>query len=318
MRRNSLTFIIILVTTLSYPQQKDSISVKFNNILLKLESKIINTRPGNEYVIRSFTSTLEKIRIGEVSAVFDDELNYGISGCASAYILDDGTICFSFGKFVLDIYDAFPVLAEGIIVHEFQHIYDFMTKPKLIEISRTNPIEKSYFEVDGLTIEGIFFNSYLRKTDRVSKLESFFLDDARSGFWSVTAVFEKVDLELLHQIDDVEKNTKSKDEAIQKFINIGRELLDRIEFNDNDWNNYCNLISLRTFSYYSRQVIFDIQFATEGTKIGDKELKLSNFPEVDLIVNETLNIINMHKNSLSDFRNKIINSFDEEIKLAIK
>ena len=318
MHRNSLTFIIILITTFCYAQQQDSISIKFNKVLLKLEAKIMNTRPGNEYVIRSFTSTLQKIRQGEVSAVFDDELNYGISGCVSANITNDGAISFSFGKFVLDVYDAFPVLAEGIIVHEFQHIYDFMTKPKLIEISRTNPIEKSYFEVDGLTIEGIFFNTYTSKTDRVSKLENFFLDDARSGYWSVTAIFEKVDLHLLHKIDDVEKNTKSKDEAIQRFINIGRELLDRIEFNDNNWNNYCNLVSLRTFSYYSRQVIFDILFATEGTEIADNELQLSNFPEVDSIVNESLDIINKHKNLFSDFRSNIISSFDEEIILALK
>ena len=109
---------------------------------------------------------------------------------------------------MLDIYDAFPVLAEGIIVHEFQNIYYFMTKPKLIKISRNNPIEKSYFEVDDLTIEGKFFNTYLRKTDRVSKLESSFLDDAGNGYWSATAIFEKVDLQLLYQIDDVEKKAK--------------------------------------------------------------------------------------------------------------
>ena len=61
-------------------------------------------------------------------------------GYASTYIFDDATISFWFGKFVLDIYDAFPVLTEGIIVQEFQHIYYFMTKPKLIEINRNNPI----------------------------------------------------------------------------------------------------------------------------------------------------------------------------------
>ncbi len=318
MVRNNLTFILILLSCLVNAQQLESISTKFNDILLNLEDKITNTEPGNEYVVRSFNFTLEKIRQGEVSAVFDDKLNYGITGCASANILEDGSINFSFGKFLIDAYEAFPILVEGIIVHEFQHVYDFATKPRLIEISRSNPIEKSYFEVDGITIEGIYFNSYRTKSDNISRLENFFLAEINSGFWSVIAIFDRVDLQLLHQIDDVEKNTETKEEAIQNFINIGRELLDRVEFNDNNWNNYCNLVSLRTFSFYSRQVVFDILFVTEGKELTDDELKLSDFPEIDSTVSEALALIDKYESFFIDFRRQVINSYNEEVISAIR
>jgi len=269
-------------------------------------------------VIRSFNFTLEKIRKGEVSVIFDDTLNYGITGCASANILEDGSINIVYGSFVLDAYEVFPVLIEGIIVHEFQHVYDFLTKPELIEISRTNPIEKTYFEVDALTIEGIYFNTYRTESDEITPLERFFVGDAESGFWSLTAVFERADIQLLHQIDEVEKNVKSKDKAIQNYISIGREILDKIEFSDNNWNNYCNLVSLRTFSYYSKQVLFDILFATERKELTADELELSNFPKVDSIVSESLSLIDQYKDFFSNYRTGIINSFNEDVVSRIK
>ncbi|SHJ56424.1 hypothetical protein SAMN04488028_101518 [Reichenbachiella agariperforans] len=292
--------------------------MKINHILLSLESKINRTKPGSEYVVRSFSFTLEKIRKGEVSVVFDENLNYGISGCASADILEGGEINFSFGRFLIDAYDPFPLLVEGIIIHEFQHVYDFINKPELIQISRGNPIEELYFEVDAISLEGIFFKSYRTESDTMSSIERFFMNDARNRFWGVTAVFEKVDLRLLHRIDNIEKELKTSDEAIQRFEEIGIEVLNEIEFDDNDWMNYCDLVTLRTYTYFSRQVLHDILFTLEGGGLTDEELKLSRYSTINRLITKMLEVQTQHHNFVNEFRGELIENYNNEVLAAIK
>jgi hypothetical protein len=130
-------------------------------------------------------------------------------------------------------------------------------------------------------------------------------------------LFEKTDLNLLHKIDAICTKKISFEQGKKEFIEIGEEICKSVEFKDNKWNNYCNVVTLRTFTYYSRQVLHDLLYKLSNVELSDKQLDLKNYPDVEAIVKKIQEISRKHNDCFA-FHEDTMTKFENYIKTKMK
>lgn len=137
-----------------------SFEMTFNRIMGDLDSVISNSKNQNETVVSHYRFVRDKIYKGELSVVFDKSLTYDFFGCAAFSFASDnsGEAFLTFGPFVVDKYEKYPVLTYGILIHTFQSAYDYYTNRKSFLVAVDNQIEKVYFEMDAIMLEALFLN----------------------------------------------------------------------------------------------------------------------------------------------------------------
>lgn len=311
MKKQTLLLLIIICQISVFGVTQD-IQLQFNRILRDLDSVIINSTDKHPIIERNYKFILDKIYQNEIVVTYDSTLSYSFLGCASANMIDTLTYSFVFGKFVIDGYKYFPYLIQGIIIHEFQHLYDFYTNREMIEISKNNHIEKTYFEMDALTLEALFIKIYVGKRDNLSPIEMYLLRDIDNDLLGSATLFQKVDLELLHYIDAIKDKNITFLQGKKEYIEIGEKLLQTTNFSDNAWDNYCDVITLKTFTFYSRQVLHDLLFKLANKSLSDSQLDLNDYPDVLQIVTKIQDVLKTN-NQYFEYYDETMNMFDKYI-----
>jgi hypothetical protein len=285
-------------------------------ILQDMDSVIANGKNKSEVLEKNFGFVIEKIKKNEIQVRYDSKLPFGLAGCAKSERIDDAYY-FVFGDFVLDVYKTFPYLSHGIIIHEFQHLHDFYNHSDLMVISDKNPIEKSYFEIDGLTLEALYFKYYTPEGAVQSAFEKYLASDIDNGLAGTATLFEQVDISVLHQMDNIRYEETDFDNAITHFVEIGKQLETKITYGDNAWKNYCQTVTLRTYVFFSKQVLHDLLFTLKKVNYSNEELDVKKYPTFYNQVEKISKVYTTHAKDLG-FQTKMMNQFDASIKEKIK
>ena len=302
------TLILIFTLSLFFPGAVKAINeseitkfeIKFKKILVNLDSVISNSKNQQATVVKNYNLVKNKINNKELTIAFDSTLNYDIFGCAAFGINDKnpqkGQL--SFGRFIVDKYDKFPALAYAVIINSFQSASDFYNNKKLFLLSSDNPIEETYFETDAMTLEALFLNVYMKDSHQLGFLEKFLIADLKNGMDGSVILFCKTDLDLLHSMDKIRSEGKNESILLNKFNNMGKDLMKTTTFDsDSKWVNYCSIIKLKTYVFYSQQVIFDIVHLKSG--VSQTSFKLENYPENMETIKQVQQVIEAHKDYLN-------------------
>jgi len=302
--------ILILIFTLSYlfpvtvkannETEKTKFAIKFNKILDGLDSVISNSKEQQATVVKNYNFVKNKIINKELSIAFDSTLNYDYYGCGSFGISekDPQKGQLSFGRYIVDKYERFPALAYAVIINAFQSASDYYNNKELFLISRNNPIEKTYFEIDAIALEALFLNVYMKDSHHLGFLEKYLIADLKNGMYGSAFLFCKTDLSFLHTMDNIRSEGKSESTLLKKFSSMGKDLIKTTTFNsDSKWVNYCSIIKLKTYVYYSRQVIFDIVYLKSG--VSQTTFNLDNYPENIETLKQVQKVIEEHKNCMN-------------------
>ncbi len=303
------SFMLLFHITLCLSNDKSDINnfqIEFNKILLDLDSVINNSKIQNETLVNHYNFIKNKIYNKELPIVYDSTLNYDFFGCASFNIAVNDTkdVTISLGQFVVDKYQNHPALIYAIIIHTFQNAYDYYNNQDLFIISTENPIEKTYFEIDALTLEALFLYVYMKDYPNLGYLEMLLITDLTNNLRSSIILFKKTDLTLLHKIDNLKSENKSTKKLLKEFNNIGRYLIKNIVLDsENEWDNYCSIITLKTYVFYSQQVIFDIvnlknNVSTDLFKLDDYPNNLKTINKIQKIINANNSLLNYHEETL--------------------
>lgn len=280
--------------------------VKFNLILNNLDSLISSSESQHELVVQHYRFIKDKIYNNELPIVYDSTLNNDFFGCASFNLAKDNyqDIKLSYGQFIVDNYESYPALIYAIIIHTFQAAYDYYNNQDLFLVSIYNPIEKTYFELDAMTIEAIFLNTYMKNHPNIGYFEKYLMADLQNNLYGSATLFKKTDLELLHQIDNLKFEDKNVDKLLKEFGNIGKNLIKNTSFDsESKWVNYCSLITLRTYVYYSQQVIFDIVHLKSGVSmetynIEDYEENYDVVKKIQKITRDNNSLLTYHNETM--------------------
>lgn len=270
----------------------------FNLILHDLDSIISNSENQHEIVQQHFEFVKNKVYNGKLGVVYDTTLNYDFYGCSAFNVsLDDNSnVNLSFGNYIIDKYKDHPSLVYAIIINSFQNAYDYYNN-KLFMISSSNEIEKTYFETDALTLEAIFLFVYMKNFKGLGYLEKYLMADLQNNMAGSVTLFKKTDLDLLHRMDNLKSLDKSSEKLLKEFDKIGKELIKTTTFDsESDWGNYCNIVTLKTYIYYSEQVIFDIVYAKDNINL--ESFSIENYPKNMETINEIKEIIGANSDYL--------------------
>jgi len=274
---------------------------KFNRIMVDLDSVISNSKNQDKILVEHYNFIKNKIYNKELLIKYDSTLNNDFFGCAGFNIAIDNSkdIYLSYGKYVVDKYQKYPALVYAIIINTFQSAYDYYNHQRLFLISTKNPIEKTYFKIDALTLEALFLKVYMNDSpNKLGYFEKLLIGDLSYNLNSVSTLFEETDLGLLHKIDMIKSEKLNSTKSLQKFIDIGTELLKNTDFkSDSKWKNYCSVVTLKTYVYYSRQVVFDVVHIKDG--VTENSFKLENYPEILATIKKLQDIIKANSGFLS-------------------
>lgn len=312
--RISLTITLLFILHLGFSQSSSKNDIKkfeieFNQVLLNLDSVIANSKSQNETVASHYNFIKNKIYNKELSIEFDSTMTYDLFGCASFNIgVDDSKdVSISYGQFIVDKYKDHPALIYAILINTFQSAYDYFNNHDLFLISTSNQIEKTYFAIDAMILEAIFLNVYMKGTVKFGYLERYLVADLPHNLSGSSILFRKTDLELLHKTDNLKTQDKSAEKLLKEFDNIGKDLIKNIAFNSESmWVNYCSLITLKTYVFYSQQVIFDIVHIKNGVtadlfKLDDYKDNLKTLNQIQKIIKDNSRFLSYHQETLTKF-----------------
>ncbi len=315
----TILLIVILLQLLHNKTLADTIQVQdlkaieltLNNIFKDLDSIFTNSDVHSSNVEQHFNYVLDKIYKGELPVTYDSTLNYDYFGCASFDIYENNgqSAKISIGKYVIDKYDNYPALVYAIIISTFQNAYDYYNNKNLFLISIENQIEKTYFEIDAMYLEALFLSTYMKDKPDLGYFEKYLISDLEHNLNGSATLFNRTDLELLHKIDNLKNLDKTEDKILKEFNDIGKNLIKDTIFNDkSEWINYCSVVTLRTYVFYSKQVIFDIVHAKNGVnmesfKLEDYNDNLTTINEIQKIINNHKELFNYHKETVKLFSN---------------
>jgi len=309
-----LLFLVLpLITPLNLIAQKNhdlkSFENGFNNILHNLDSIISTSQNQNKLVKQHFDFVKSKILNKELPVVYDTNLDYNFVGCSSFDVSrDDNTkISISLGPYWLDKYKNYPTLIYAILINAFQLGYDYYNNQELFLISLENHIERLYFEMDAITLEALFLNTYFKDKNNFGYLEKYLIVDLQNDMNSSATLFYKTDLTLLHELDNLKSKDEGSKKLLKEFEKIGKELLKNTSFKDkSDWDKYCLLVSLRTYVFYSKQIVFDIVHVKDN--ISMESFNFENYPDnlkalkdLKIIVNENDMYFNYQEETIKLF-----------------
>jgi len=289
-------------------------NIKINQIFVDLDSVITNSPQQNKTVQQHFEFVKEKIKSGDLVVGFDSTLEYDFFGCSSFNVSKDPNphIDMTFGEFVIDKYSKYPNLIYAIVIHTFQYAYDYYNNQSLFMIGTENPIENVFFKMDAIAIEALFLKTYTSSNSNLGLFEKYLLVDLNNGLQSSPTFFLKTDILLLHSMDDLKSKKGSSKSLLNEFKKIGATLIKSSTFeNKSDWENYCTLVSLRTYVYYSRQVIFDIVCAKDG--VSRDSFDYERYSDNLSIIDKIQQMIELNKNFYG-IRDKIMNAYGDSYK----
>jgi hypothetical protein len=265
----------------------------FNNILHNLDSIISNSQNQNKLVKQHFDFVKFKILNEELPVVYDTNLTYDFAGCSSFGVSkeDNKKVNISLGPYFLDKYKNYPTLSYAILINAFQLGYDYYNNQELFLISLDNHIERLYFEMDAITLEALFLNTYFKDKNSFGYLEKYLSADLLNDMNSSSTLFYKTDLTLLHKLDNLKSKDDGSKKLLKEFEKIGNELLKNTSFKDkSDWDKYCLLVSLRTYVFYSKQIVFDIVHVKDN--ISMESFNFENYPAILKTLNDMKIIVN--------------------------
>lgn len=288
-----------------------SFEIQFNRILNNLDSIIVNSESQHDILVKHYRFIKDKINNNELPIEYDSSLNNDFYGCASFNILRDNIqdVNLSYGQFIVDKYDSNPALIYAILINTFQAAYDYYNNQELFLISTSNQIEKTYFEMDAMTLEAIFLHVYMKSHPNLGYFEKYLMADLQNNLYGSATLFKKTDLKLLHQIDKLKSEDKNAEKLLKEFEKIGRNLIKNTSFESGSkWTNYCSLITLRTYVYFSQQVIFDIMHLKKG--ISEKSFNIEDYSANYEVIKEIQKIIGKNNSYLS-YHNETMNMYAE-------
>lgn len=314
MKKYLILVIINIFISKSFSSNNENTNI--NKIFKNLEFIISNSSNKNQYFERTYNFVVDKINKEDVVISYDSNLSFSVFGSSAVLFNSNLTnkCKLLYGDFVLKAYQKYPNLVHAILIHEMQHIYDFYNNQGLFEISKNNCIEKTYFEVDALTMEALFLNNYVNETKNLSLIERFFIADFKNQLDNTYKLFNEVDINILHQIDNIKNKNITFDEAISEYQNIGNKLLNDFIIKEDIWENYCKLISIYTYVFYSKQVIHDISYNFSKIELTNENFNIENYPETNDIIKKMRIILNdnndifIHKNNTLKIIENYINS----------
>jgi len=88
----------------------------------------------------------------------------------------------------------------------------------------------------------------------------------------------------LHKIDAIKGQNLNFDQGLGVFVSIGKDLNKSIKFSDKKFLNYCSLITLRTYIYYSKQVLHDLIFKLGKRSVNDENINFTDYPDFNKII----------------------------------
>lgn len=306
-----ILIIIIGLITLSLDLYSSEPEKVFNEIFNDLKNTIDSSKTKNQYVEKCFNLVYNSFIKEEISAVYDSTLNNGISGCCKIEARGNYTdITFYFGDFIVETYKKHPSIIKAIFIHEFQHIYDMKTKPKLVKISKNNQIEELYFEIDALYIEALFIENYIEPKTNLSPLEKYLYNDLQNHMAGVATLIKMADIDLVHKMDKYRDSNSSYEDTIKEFEQLGKSTHEEYKINvdDSNWSKYCKYVTLISYVRYCNQVVFDIASTKGKVEISPSEFNLSDYPNITKVIDEISEHLKDYENIL-DYRKAVLNNF---------
>lgn len=293
----------------------EDFNFKIKRIIISLDSVITNSPNKNLTVQQHFELVKDKINNADLVVKFDSTLKYDFYECSSFNVLTDSEqkVDITFGQFVLDKYNTYPYLAYAIVIHTFQYAFDYFNNQSLFLISTENPIENAFFKLDAIALESMFLKTYVADHNKLGPLEKFLIADLNYGLLSSPILFMKTDIKLLHKMDDLKSRKDKGKFLLKEFDKIGKELIKNSTFeNKSDWENFCTVVSLRTYLYYSKQVIFDIVHAKDGISLESFNMEqykdnMSTIDDIKQLIGLNEKYLGLSDSILKNFGDKYIN-----------
>lgn len=287
---------------------------KINNIFINLDSVISNSQHKDRTVEEHFRFVYKKIKDGDLVVRFDSNLVYDFFGCSSFNVSKGANhdIEMIFGNYIIDKYLKYPYLVYAIVVHTFQYAYDYYNNQSLFMISTENQIESIFFKMDAITIEAMFLKAYSSYNKNLGPFENLIIDDFSNGLPSSSALFLKTDIHLLHEMDALKSKSGTSKSLLDEYMNMGETLIKNFKLeNKSEWEKYCALITLRTYVYYSKQVVFDIVYAKDG--ITQESFNFDRYSDIRTTIDRIINIIELNE-ELYNVKDKILKAYSDKYK----
>lgn len=304
------TFLILLVSIISFSgfcQNQNKLEIEEIISALNL---YINSSVEKEPIIPERMNLFnKKLKNENIKLIYDNTLDYGISGCTGLIFEEDSSIQLLYGDFLLDVYKTNPITAYSILIFNIQSIYDSYNNPILFRISFNNPIEKLFFQADALSIEILFLDKYVKNKSVFKAYEGYVFN----SFQGAMSVFYEGNLNLAHQIDDLSKvKNSSSEKQVELLTQLGIELFEQsqIKTKELNWPNYTKYVDLNTYHNLATQALYDI-ILIDKPKLKANEFNAYDYPEFIKINKQIKEHIDSNKNLLS-YRRYIIESFNKE------
>lgn len=283
MKRYLFLLLLMPISVQSQENPQDRIGALLDSLSLRVET-IGNVQKS---VFAAYEFVMPRINSGEIALSFDSTFNYGLGGCAAASFINEKKMALVMGDYILDLHDAFPLLAEAIVMHEFQHLYDGLTKPEMF-VTKDNPIEEAYYEVDGIYIEALFIRYYRTPSDKRTTFDKYLDYDLDYGLESIALIATNCDLSFLHYIDEIRLRSGSQEEALKLLIDQGDSLLLDLDRTGDNWTDFQLGIRAHTYINKSRQLLRDVLYQFTDKQIKDKKITLEKYPEYYAIVQKLI------------------------------
>lgn len=147
----------------------------------------------------------------------------------------------------------------------------------------------------------------MNTSEKLGQLEKYLMADLANNLHGSCFLFRETDLGLLHKMDALKGQNSTGDVLLKEFSAMGRELMNTTKLNsDSKWLNYRAIISLKTYVFYSQQVIFDIVDSKNGVtqdkfSLAKYRENYKTIKEVQRIIADNILLFDYHQETVKSF-----------------
>jgi len=291
----------------------------FQEILNSYEAFLLQYGNSESQYFRAYETFKSKLESGETAFKFNPDNQETLKGAAKFnYNENDGEYYISAGTGLINIYKTSPSFVYSVLTHEHWHARDYIVDRDSFLRQLYDPFESEYYEADALYVEAMFVDEVLMANGfPITKFESYLLDCYRdNALSSLTSAMYKSDISVLHFLSDViaefgdESDRPTMDTKLEQK---GLTLLDKFHAarNDDDWEKYSSLVSIKTFVEYSAVTFRKTEGNIDPTQLWD-DIFL-NYPGFSSVYYQMEEIYSDNRDFVDELNNGYLEYFAEDL-----
>ncbi|OGS27623.1 MAG: hypothetical protein A2297_02645 [Elusimicrobia bacterium RIFOXYB2_FULL_48_7] len=309
---------LCFVSTDTFADSKSEVNSKELIIVFNDLCKIVKaTNNSDKYVEKRIDLVNDKINSNELLFIIDNNLPKSIFGGIEFNGANKGYMksYVKANEFVLGMHEKHPSIVYSAIMHEIQHAYNYYTDPNEILKIDNNILERYLYEMDAYYTEAKFIREYISKKDyKMTGYEDCLVDSLeRDSLYSFSVSFLGIDMKTVYMLYELRnKPDNQKNEEI--IIEIGNDIIDTLKsYNKYDeFKKYSTIARAYSYCLYVPQVLYDINYYTNGNDDPDKFKIENSYPKIFKIVNKINKTMIPNIDMFKKMNKKIIDQYKNE------